>query len=72
MVISQAYVIIRRSWERGGAREESQLGELGGGQVNREDYEPINEYHKRQRWPPEAHDQYRRMDQCREPLLEEN
>ena len=70
LVIYQTYVIIRRSWERGGAREERQLGEVGGAQVNREDYEPINEQLRRERWPPEA--QYRRMDQCREPLLEEN
>ena len=70
MVIYQASVIIRRSWERGGAREERQLGEVGGAQVNREDYEPIDEHHRGQRWPPEA--PYRRMDQCREPLLEEN
>ena len=67
MVIYQAYVIIRRSWERGGAREEVQLGKVGGAQVNREDYEPINEHHRRERWPPEA-----RYDQCREPQLEEN
>ena len=67
MVIYQAYVMIRRSWERGGAREEVQLGEVGGAQVNREDYEPINEHHMRERWPPEA-----RYDQCREPQLEEN
>ena len=70
MVIYQAYVNIRRSWEQGGAREERQLGEVGEAQANRGDYEPINEYHRRERWPPEA--QYRRMDQCREPLLEEN
>ena len=53
MVIYQAYVIIRRSWERGGAPEERQLGEVGGAQVNREDYEPINEHLRRERWPPE-------------------
>ena len=70
MVLYQAYVIIRRSWERGGARDERQLGEVGGAQVNREDYESINEHHRSERWPPQA--QYRRMDQCREPLLEEN
>ena len=70
IVIYQTSVIIRRSWERGGAQEVRQLGEVGGAQVNREDYEPINEHLRRERWPPEA--QYRRMDQCREPLLEEN
>ena len=70
MIIYQTYVIIRRSWERGGARKERQLDEVGGAQVNREEYEPINEHHRRERWPPEA--PYRRMDQCREPLLEEN
>ena len=64
IVVYQVYVIIRRSWK------ERQQGEGGGAQVNREDYEPINEHNMRERWPPET--QYRRMDQCREPLLEEN
>ena len=70
MVIYQVYVIIRRSWERCGAQEVRQLGEVDGAQANREDYEPIGEYCRRERWPPEV--QYRRMDQFREPLLEEN
>ena len=64
IVVYQVYIIIRRSWK------ERQQGEGGGAQVNREDYEPINGYNMRERWPPEV--QYRRMDQCREPLLEEN
>ena len=64
IVVYQVYIIIRQSWK------ERQQGEGGGAQVNREDYEPINGYNMRERWPPEA--QYRRMDQCREPLLEEN
>ena len=70
MVIYQTYIIIRQSWERGGARDERQLGEVGEAQANGEDYEPVNEHLRRERWPPEA--QYRRMDQCREPLLEED
>ena len=64
IVVYQLYIIIRRSWK------ERQQGEVGGAQINREDYEPINEHNMRERWPPEA--PYRRMDQCREPLLEEN
>ena len=64
IVVYQVYIIIRRSWK------ERQQGEGGGAQVNREDYESINGYNMRERWPPEA--PYRRMDQCREPLLEEN
>ena len=49
--------------------EERQKGEVGGDQINREDYEPINEHHRTQ-WPPEA--QYQHRDQCRGPLLEVN
>ena len=64
IVVYQVYIIIRRSWKK------RQQEEGGGAQVNREDYESINEHHRRERWPPEA--PYRRMDQCREPLLEEN
>ena len=64
IVVYQVYVIIRRSWK------ERQQGEGGGAQVNREDYEPINEHNMGERWPPET--QYQSMDQCREPLLEEN
>ena len=62
IIVYQVYIIIRRSWK------ERQQG--GRAQVNREEYEPINEHNMRKRWPPET--PYRRMDQCREPLLEEN
>ena len=64
IVVYQVYIIIRQSWK------ERQQGEGGGAQVIREDYEPINEHNMRERWPPET--QYQSMDQCREPLLEEN
>ena len=64
IVVYQAYNILKQSWE------ERQQGAVGEARVNQEDYEPINEHHQRERWPPEA--QYRHMDRCREPLLEEN
>ena len=70
VVIYRAYIFIKWLWGRGGAWGKRQKGEVGGAQVNREDYEPINEHLRREQWPPQA--QYRRMDQCREPLLEEN
>ena len=59
IIVYQIYIIIRRSWK------EWQHGEGGGAQVNREDYEPINEHHMRS-----TKTQYEDTDQCREPLLD--
>ena len=59
IIVYQIYIIIRRSWK------EWQHGEGGGAQVNREDYEPINEHHMRS-----TETQYEDTDQCREPLLD--
>ena len=64
IVIFHGYNQLKKLWGEW-KQEEAQL-------VNRADYEPIQEQPaglRRDQWPPMA--QYRRNDQCREPLLED-